>query len=164
MFKSDIPLFLDSDGVLADFASYAMKHYGVLPDGMEGKEKKEFWKWVQHHNDNVEPFFLNLPKMVDADKLLNYCLCTFKHVKILTATGHMPKDVKQQKIAWYEKYYPHMEVITVRKSENKAEYVTEGAILIDDRSKSIDPWVARGGIGILHTDANSTITMLSKII
>ena len=37
------------------------------------------------------------------------------------------------------------------------------AILIDDRLKSIGPWRQKGGIGILHTDANETIRQLKRL-
>ena len=36
-------------------------------------------------------------------------------------------------------------------------------ILIDDYMKNIREWEAAGGIGILHTDASSTINDLKKV-
>lgn len=153
-------VYIDSDGVIADFSAYVMQHYGKLPDGLTGRDKKDFWQWVQHHNDNVEPFFLNLPKMKDADVLLDYCLKTFDDVIILTATGHTPIGVGEQKLEWYKKHYPDLKVELVRKSSDKARYAEAGRILIDDRDKSIDPWVDAGGIGILHTSAEDSIRLI----
>ena len=51
----------------------------------------------------------------------------------------------------------------VRKSNDKAAYAAPNHILIDDRSKSIQPWVAAGGIGILHTNAANTIRQLKEV-
>ena len=39
----------------------------------------------------------------------------------------------------------------------------ENHILIDDRPKNIEEWESKGGIGILHTDAFSTIERLKEI-
>lgn len=161
MFKT---IYIDSDGVIADFSSYVMQHYGKLPDGLTGRDKKDFWQWVQRHNDTVEPFFLNLPKMEDADVLLDYCTRMFDEVIILTATGHTPIGVGEQKREWYQKYYPDLKVELVRKSNDKARYAESGRILIDDRDKSIGPWVAGGGIGILHTRAEDTISQIESLL
>ena len=48
-------------------------------------------------------------------------------------------------------------------AHQKKDYANENSILIDDRSKNIDQWRAAGGIGILHTDAASTIEKLKEL-
>lgn len=155
--------YIDSDGVIADFTTYVKNNYVGGSAGDTQEEKRAFWKWVQHHNNTVEPFFLSLPKMHDADALIEYCLQTFQHVAILTATGHTPIGVEDQKIEWYRNHYPHLDVITVRKSSDKAQYVGDGSLLIDDRLHSIEPWVASGGIGILHTSTETTIANIETM-
>ena len=102
--------------------------------------------------------------MEDADVLVDFVMAHFKSVKILTACGYTPKDAKEQKTAWFAEHYPQIECIVVAKSPDKAAYAHPYAILIDDRSKSIDPWVAKGGIGILHTSAEDTIAQLRAIV
>lgn len=159
----ETPIFVDSDGVIADMSEYCRVHFGKRPE--DYVKKSEFWTLVQRHNDTVEPFFRHLPKMVDADDLMEFLNKHFKNVKILTASGYTPKEGPQQKIEWYAEHYPHIECIVVPKSPDKAAYAFVGAIkavLIDDRSKSIDPWTEAGGIGILHTSAASTIAMLKN--
>lgn len=158
------PIFVDSDGVLADMSSYCLKHFGKRPE--DYVKKSEFWTLVQRHNDNVEPFFRHLPKMEDADVLLDFLQAHFKTVKILTASGYTPKEGPQQKRDWYQEHYPHIECIVVPKSPDKAAYAfAEGvqAVLIDDRAKSIDPWIAAGGQGVLHTSAADTISQLKTL-
>ena len=39
----------------------------------------------------------------------------------------------------------------------------EPAVLIDDYPKNIREWQRKGGIGILHTSASSTISQLRKL-
>ena len=161
---SNFEIFVDSDGVVCDFSAYTRNHFGRLPEELSGAEKSKFWQWLQHHNDNVEPFFRNLPKMDDADVLMSFLFSTGLPVKILTACGYTPKDAKEQKVEWYAEHYPNVECIVVSKSPDKAEYAHPRAILIDDRNKSLDPWHAKGGIGILHTSAEDTIAQLTAIL
>lgn len=161
----DYDIYIDSDGVLADFSAYCLKHYGSLPEGLVEKgAKAKFWAWVNHHNSTVAPFFRSLPKMKDADELVEFCQSNFHSVKVLTARGNTPSDGEAQKVGWYEEHYPGLECIVVRKSPDKANYAHARSILIDDRSKSIDPWVEAGGIGILHTSAEDTIRQLQEIM
>ena len=46
---------------------------------------------------------------------------------------------------------------------NKQNYSDKSNILIDDRLDTIEEWRARGGIGIHHTSALSTISQLKKL-
>ena len=158
-------IFLDSDGVFAGFSELAREKYGKDPDTLtDGGEKKKFWQWLTWYDATVEKFFLNLPKIHDADQLMEFLTANFDTPKCLTASGHTPADVKEQKIEWWAKHYPEIECIVVRKSPDKAQYAHPKAILIDDRMKSIEPWRAAGGIGILHTSAEDTIAQLQSII
>ncbi len=156
-------IYIDSDGVICDFDGYVYEKTGKRVSDFN--PKSSFWQWLTHHDSKVEKFFHNLPKMNDADTLMTYLLSTdFKSVKVLTACGYTPKDAKEQKVEWYAEHYPEVECIVVAKSPDKALYAHPYAILIDDRSKSIDPWVAKGGIGILHTSAEDTIAQLRDIV
>lgn len=155
-------IFVDSDGVIADFDGYLLTHFGK---SMSDFPKGQAWAAITHRDKTVEKFFRSLPKMADADVLVTHLRgLPVKSVKVLTACGYTPKDAKEQKIEWYAEQYPGLECIVVSKSPDKAEYAHPYSILIDDRSKSIDPWVAKGGIGILHTSAEDTIAQLTAIL
>jgi hypothetical protein len=45
----------------------------------------------------------------------------------------------------------------------KQEFASPNSILIDDREKNIEQWRNAGGIGVLHTDAASTIKQLKDL-
>lgn len=155
-------VWIDSDGVLADFEG---KVEEILGRPINSVPKGEVWKAVYAYNDRVEPFFESLSKMPDADKLVTFCTQNFSIVKVLTATGYTPKDAGEQKRRWYLKHYgPTLSVKTVEKSGQKAMYANPNSILIDDRDKSIGPWLAAGGIGIFHTDVASTIEKLKTLL
>ena len=166
---------IDLDGVLADFEGrvrelihLSKKESGKLMDEAEKEEsidKRLMWK-VIHRYDEHTPFFYTLDKMPDADILWDFILEHFDHedIKILTASGHTPSDAPQQKRRWVRKHFGDYHVEVVAKSPDKAAFATPTTILIDDRAKSLDPWIAAGGIGILHTDAKSTIKQLREIL
>jgi 5'(3')-deoxyribonucleotidase len=168
---------VDLDGVLADFSGRVRQ----LIDEYEGRkgivrgdidvgkdaalDKKIMWK-VIHNYDSHTPFFYTLEKMPDADVLFDFILENFDHddISILSASGHTPSDAPMQKRRWVRRHFGDYHVEVVAKSPDKAAFATPTSILIDDREKSLDPWIAAGGIGILHTDARSTIEQLQKLI
>lgn len=153
---------IDLDGVLADFDA---KVYEVFNKRIAEIPKRDLWNGISKYNKTVEPFFETLPAMNDYKTLVTFVDNNFGEWFILTATGNTPKDAGEQKKRWVAKVLsPRINVVTVRKSEEKAKYANENTILVDDRAKSIDPWVAAGGIGILHTSAQKTITELEKYI
>ena len=46
---------------------------------------------------------------------------------------------------------------------NKQLFSASNRILIDDMEQTINEWNAKGGVGILHTSAASTINQLKKL-
>lgn len=155
-------LYIDSDGVIADFDSKSVEILG----GKQIHEvpKGTLWAKINQYDKEVEPFFESLDLMPGAKRLIDFALGNFDTVKILTATGFTPANGGEQKIRWYARHFPGLEVIVVKKSPDKAQYAHPRAILVDDRSKSIDPWLSAGGIGILHTSVGNTIATLKGFI
>lgn len=154
---------VDSDGVVADFTRHVcdINKVQCLTEISRGK----LWRSVEEYDRDVGPFFEALPKMPDADVLMDYIRSNFINYFILTASGYTPKNGAAQKKNWYQRLYgPELVVKVVDKSPDKAAFASPTTILIDDRAKSIDPWVAAGGIGILHTSAESTIAELKRIV
>lgn len=153
-------LYLDSDGVLADFDALA---YEILGGRfIHEVPKGTLWSAVERHGS----FFESLPVMPGADRLVDFVTESglFKSVAVLTATGYTPHDAAEQKRRWYAAWRPDLTVHVVSKSPDKAAFAHPRAILVDDRAKSIDPWVAAGGIGILHTSVDDTIDRLLQIV
>lgn len=154
-------VYVDADGVLADFdkkvGEIAGCHISTLPKGL-------MWKHVSRYIKDGGRFWYDLDKMSDADTLMSFLLGTGINIEILTAMGDMP-SAYQDKIDWFAQYYPGVKVNIVKKSPDKAKFITGPTdILIDDRMKSIEPWVNAGGIGILHTSANDTISQLQRYL
>ena len=152
-------IYCDMDGVVADFVKFTSNYLGT-------KFKDELWQ------DLPVDLFLQLPKMPDADVLWGY-IKQFQPF-MLTAVpresrGPIAKRAWIDKTRWMMKNFklPSSRMkIVLRK--NKKNFAMDGRdkrpnILIDDHIGNIKEWESAGGIGILHTDAASTINDLKKI-
>lgn len=153
---------VDLDGVMADFSGRIEELTGQK---CETLNKGKLWSTVQKYNDTVAPFFQSLPKMKDADELWTFVRANFSHVFVLTATGWTPKDGADQKIAWVKEHLGS-DIVTkvVTSGSLKAQFATPSTILIDDTAKAINPWIAAGGVGVLHTSAANTIRELKLLL
>lgn len=151
----------DMDGVLADFDE-GMKTVLNIPS-RDSISNNEFWRRLDALLVAGTPTYGTLPLMKDAEVLWKFI--SEYDVFILTSTGHRhPQQIEKEKRDWIKKHISSdVAVHTVQHSHLKAEYASPTTILIDDRSKSIDPWIAAGGIGILHTSAADTIKQLKQL-
>lgn len=157
-------IYQDLDGCLVAFNEFAETHMGINPYewDIDKKAKSNFWKRVNRWVKDGKPFFSAMELKSDAKTLWEY----IEHYDpiILSATGHI-KNAEQEKREWIKRHIGERysnTAILVKASQDKAEYATPYSILIDDRTKSIDPWVAKGGIGILHVSAEDTIEQLNS--
>lgn len=172
--NNEFKIFIDLDGVICDFAGKVRELLGISPMNSEelmerveeeSFDKKLMWKAINAYDAHT-PFFYSLDKMPDADDLFDFVTEYFdrENIGFLTASGNTPADAPHQKRRWVRKHYGSYHVNVVTKSHEKAAMATPTTILIDDRPKSIDPWISAGGIGILHKNAKDTIEQLKKIL
>lgn len=154
----------DLDGCLADFENGVLQLCGKPMQ--EISPKSTMWKAIQQHMDDGNEFFGSLQKLPDAQQLIQHLLMLDNDLFILTATGHInPEQVSQEKTRWaHANVSADVTVITVRRGTHKAEYANTRTILIDDNALVMDAWVTAGGIGILHSSAESTISQLRQIL
>jgi hypothetical protein len=152
---------IDLDGTLCNFEKKVEEinnmEFNKIP-------KRQIWKSIAEYDKNVEPFFESLELLPDAMQLFNFVKNNFINYYILSACGHTPKNAAQQKRNWCKKHLGNVIVKIVQSSEQKSQYATPNSILIDDKEKSIKPWIEAGGVGILHINAAQTISKLKEII
>jgi hypothetical protein len=154
---------LDLDGVFADFDKKISELNNGIP--CASVPRGRLWASVGQYDEKVGPFFESLEKMQGADTLWNFVNSNFVNKFFLSAAGYTPKDGVGQKKRWVAKNYGNSVVCkVVTSSSDKAAFAGPNVILVDDRNKSIDPWVAAGGIGVLHKSAEDTIRQLKEIV
>jgi 5'(3')-deoxyribonucleotidase len=156
-------LYIDMDGVVADFDEYAARTLGVPPS--QGIYPDEVWYKLASNTR----LYRDLIKTEYADQLVEECLdlALTKNYEILFLTA-VPKgnDVKwsfYDKVLWAQQYFPDIAVMFGPYSKDKWQHCKPGDILIDDRISNIDEWRAAGGIAIHHTNINSTLYELSSL-
>jgi len=148
-------LFLDCDGVLADFDTGFQELSGM--QGQEYEDKygsKSFWKFIQ----DSPHFFENLPVMSGAMDLYQ----TVKHLRPIILTG-CPRGgwAEAQKMRWRDKYFTGVPMVTCL-SHNKVDYCQPGDVLVVDFLKHSQKWIDGGGIFVHHTSAQESIHALES--
>ena len=99
-------LFLDADGVLADFEHGAREVLGMSPKAFIAKHGRgSFWKRLA----KVKNFYGILPEMPDARRLFD----AVEHLKPTILTG-LPIGAwaAPQKIKWAAEHFPGVPIIT----------------------------------------------------
>lgn len=155
------PIYLDLDGVFADFYGYA-RH--LLGRPYRETPPAEAWAAL----DQVPNFFRLLGLLEEGRKLWEG-LQAYRHypMEVLTAlpilTGEL-HSAAADKAAWVaENLSPELTVNTVSGGPQKVVFATPGAVLIDDLERNIRLWEQAGGIGILHRTAEETLLQLAQV-
>ncbi len=155
---NNITLYLDMDGVLADFN----KEYIKLDP--QKADRKRFRTAVIE-----DKIFEKLEFLPDTQELLNHV--SKLHgvtIEILTSMGtHDPFQAncaREQKLKWLDAKNIPYRANFVHNKQEKAKYATPRSILIDDSVGCISPFNEAGGHGILHTNASNTIRILDSIL
>lgn len=146
-------IFLDCDGVLADFDTYAEQYFGMPPRQYEAQMgSPRFWEELESRGD----FYRNLPLMPDAMRLYE----GVRHLTPVILTGCPRGDwAQQQKIDWAAEHFPGVKIITCRSADKRA-HAKRGDVLIDDWHQHRHRWIEMGGIWISHTCARSSLAAL----
>jgi hypothetical protein len=143
-------LFVDMDGVIADFAQHHQAVVGWRPD----QEDDVDWAVVRE----VEDFYLNIPPMADLQLLWD----RIERYQPIVLTG-VPEEIAEapaNKRAWVSKHLgPEVQVRCCQASE-KWMHAQRGDILIDDSVKHRKRWVKAGGIWVTHRGAEGTAAIL----
>jgi len=157
-------IYLDLDGVVADFDRYVIKRLGHSIDFYQ--HSAEGWEAIADFRDDM---FLNLDPMPDAELLVTNVINIAKsagfNYGVLTAIpryGHIPL-AEQHKREWLKKHFP--ELLTNFNigpyAIDKQNHCKIGDVLIDDSELNIPQWISRGGFGILHTNAVDSLKKLT---
>lgn len=155
------------DGVLIDFMAMgnAISKMNLKEgelDTLPITVKDEFWRRIVEHIEQGNPFFSHMELLPYARELWSY-ITRHPHF-VLTAAGKRIPSADREKRAWAHKHLGQgVKVEVVESAKAKARFAKPNIILIDDRAKCIDPFVAAGGIGILHKNAATTIKQLKKL-
>lgn len=146
-------LFLDLDGVLADFERGVRTVTGKRPEELP---LKTMWAALAH----APRFFETLELMHDAEALWRFCAP--HHPTILTGLP-LGKWAPEQKRRWVARVLgAHVPVITCM-SREKPRWSGPGHVLVDDRASAREGWERKGGTFVHHVSARHTIAALRDL-
>lgn len=148
-------LYLDCDGVLADFERGAAEVLGMPVEAFQKRYNPgKFWQKLATAPD----FYANLPPLPDAYRLFD----AVKHLNPIILTG-LPRGnwAAPQKERWAAEHFPGTRIITCM-AVDKRRHCQEGDVLVDDTLKHRHLWEGAGGIFIHHKDAETSLSELSQ--
>lgn len=150
-------LFLDLDGVIADFDKTAEQILGT--DNIYKFEfiwgADEFWRRI----NTVPDFFRKLEMKPDAWVLLS--ATAHMNRAFLTALPHVnPGTAARLKSEWVWEHFGYNMPIICYETKDKPKPCRPGDILIDDRAVNKAAWEAAGGRYIIHTSAGESVAQL----
>jgi len=155
-------IYLDMDGVIADFEKRYKELFRMHPKEADGKKQfhSSFETFINGNN------FATLDKMPDADIGLEYLRKARVPTQILSSTANEEKydAISKQKMIWLHTHGVTFNPIFVPGKQHKVEYATPDSILIDDTKSVIDDWLKAGGIAIWHKDWITTLAILKMYV
>lgn len=167
-------VFLDLDGVQADFDGGIQKDIGVSHEVAKQKTEDGIERLAHSSHQVVFDFFANLKQLPGGKKITDWLNSNDIPYTILSAPlrGPYAEDSIKGKLAWLKKHTPNAVKGAIFKHA-KHEHALDGGrpnILIDDYYKKIKAWDDAGGIAIQHEDeykvpnaAEKTIKRLEQI-
>lgn len=150
-----LQVFLDLDGVFADFDARVKHLTGKHPSQLDGSR---LWKMI----NSDKRFFAEL-------ELIEGCMALWEATRdlepVFLTGAPSNKTFQQQKKEWVARIFGPEFTVHVVPKKLKQDYSGPHKVLIDDTPENIEQWIARGGHGILHKgDHASTIKALQELI
>jgi 5'(3')-deoxyribonucleotidase len=150
-------IYLDMDGVFADFDGHHEKLFGRRPTRWPNPDTAN-WGAINRAGD----FFRTMPVMADAPELLRFVVDELgERPMFLTGVAPSITDMKRQKQEWAAEHFPGIPVIGCP-ARVKCRYCEQGDVLVDDMLKYRVDWERVGGVFIHHTSADNSIRELRQ--
>ncbi len=155
-------IYLDMDGVIADFFTELARHYNV-----------NHWKDLPNKDESVKAlkgtdFFERLPKFPTSDELVEY-IHTLTNGEWYILSAPLREDHEHStamKRKWLVKhgYTPKDAYFDSRKEKYAVNENGRANILIDDREEKLTSWTKNHGIGILYQANEHSVDDLKRLI
>lgn len=149
-------LYLDCDGVLADFDKGSTAVLGLPPRQFEKRHGlARFWQKLATAPD----FYFSLPLMEDGMELFE----AVRHLGPVILTG-VPRGnwAAEQKRRWAAQHFPGTRIITTM-ARDKRDHAQAGDVLVDDQTRHRHRWEEVGGLFIHHKSAEQSIRELAEL-
>ena len=159
-------IYIDMDGVLADFAGGVRKLCGLEPLSQNDKHRDrtlddEMWERIR----KCDNFYNRLDPISGAIRMFGRIYDHYEErCEILTGIPKEERGIVQaadDKREWVRRLLSEDVCVNIVNWREKIKFCKgEGYVLIDDSKKIICSWNEAGGIGILHISTEETIREL----
>jgi hypothetical protein len=155
-------IYLDLDGVIADFEKRYQSLYHIRP--REAQTHKEFNKFFDEFIATKQ--FATLDFMPDTEEGLRYLDSLDIPIEILSSTASEERydAISKQKRNWLQINSINYKQNFVPGKKHKYKFATADSVIIDDTESVINDWRKAGGIGILHKSWPETISKMRMVI
>lgn len=149
-------IYLDLDGVMADFDAHFPAVFGHSHKGMPDDD---MWSLINSNNT----FFFDMPPCLGAVDFFKW-LEQFNPIILTACPKSDYANVAVQKRQWVHKHLSKdVTVLPVLHGRFKWLFMhAPGDILIDDYKKNIGEWETNRGVGILHRNFHDTYHALKQ--
>ena len=159
-------IYLDMDGVVADFDKRFEDLSGMIPQAYVNKYGLDkFWDLIDEKHKVA--FWRGIELMPGANKLVNF-VSQYPY-EMLTAPSVKKQSVIGKSLWVRDKVgtlYPSQPKVTYKKAKEKHKVksnLSKYDILIDDKASTINNWDNAGGTAILYQSADQVINDLKKL-
>ena len=155
-------IYLDMDGVIADFVKRYKELYHMEP--REAEKNKKFDHYFNEFIDTNQ--FATLDLMPGAMDGITFLRKASVPTQILSSTANEARydAISKQKMIWLQTHGITFNPLFVPGKKHKWKHATPDSIIIDDTESVIDDWRKAGGIGILHKDWMTTLAILRQYV
>ena len=155
-------IYLDMDGVIADFVKRYQEMFHMEP--RQAEKRKEFNKYFDEFIETKQ--FETLEMMPQAEQLIDFLKSIDIPTKILSSTASQARydAIAPQKEKWLDEHNIHFERIFVPGKRLKYKYADGESLIIDDTVSVIDDWRRAGGYAIWHNNVPATLAMLKLYV
>jgi 5'(3')-deoxyribonucleotidase len=153
-------IYLDLDGVFADFNGAVQKH---CPGLIYQQHSKQIWQVLE----TIPNFFSTLDLLPNLE-IYDMALGNDINVEFLTAlpraTGFL-KTAQRDKTDWVHSHIDDWAQVNCVSSWEMKKYFCRGEhdLLIDDSPRNIEDWAKAGGTGILHITLEDTLQQMHQL-
>lgn len=156
-------IYLDMDGVIADFDKKYIELHGITPREAEKHKKFDhlFTEFIQKKGFQTLDL---MPGAIDGLTFLRKHLTVPTQILSSTANEARYDEISKQKKIWLETHGITFTPNFVPGKRHKYKFAAPDHIIIDDTESVIDQWKEAGGIGILHKDWPTTLAILGLYV
>lgn len=161
-------LYLDMDGVLADFERGVLELAGMQPTPLNGKRDAHYddrmWQAIQR----VDHFYARLEPIPGAlEMFAELCERYGNRCEILTGIPKPRRNIlhaREDKLEWVKRVLRSNIRVNVVLREEKPDFCTgPDCVLVDDSIRNIKEWEKKGGTGVLFEGAQSALIQIQQM-